>query len=60
MTGEDLNYKQSTVEQAKFVYSPLSKFKKKRIKEQVERQLGEIKNIKTDSKSSKMIVFLVD
>ena len=26
LTGEDLNYKPSTVEQAKFDYSPLSKF----------------------------------
>ena len=84
LTGEDLNYKPSTVEQAKFDYSPLSKFLKKglkeedkkegllkrlkniegkneeqleAIKEQVERQLDAIKNIKTDSKSSKMIVF---
>ena len=26
LTGEDLNYKPSTVDQAKFDYSPLSKF----------------------------------
>ena len=26
MTGEDLNYKLGTVDQAKFDYSPLSKF----------------------------------
>ena len=26
LTGEDLDYKSSTVEQAKFDYSPLSKF----------------------------------
>ena len=34
MTGEDLNYKESTDEQAKFVYFPLSKFKKKGLKEE--------------------------
>ena len=34
LTGEDLNYKPSTVEQAKFDYSLLSKFFKKGLKEE--------------------------
>ena len=34
LTGEDLNYKPSTVEQAKFDYSPLGKFFNKRVKEE--------------------------
>ena len=34
LTGEDLNYKPSTVEQAKFNYSPLSKFFDKGLKEE--------------------------
>ena len=34
LTGEDLNYKPSTVEQAKFDYSPLSKFFNKGLKEE--------------------------
>ena len=34
LTGEDLNYKPSTVEQAKFGYSPLSKFLNKILKEE--------------------------
>ena len=32
LTSEDLNYKPSTVEQAKFDYSPLSKFFNKALK----------------------------
>ena len=81
LTGEDLGLKPSTVEQAKFEYSPqrkifnkgLSKddkkglFKRlenikgkneeqlKAIEDQGKKQLEEIKNIKTDSKSFKMI-----
>ena len=34
LTGEDLNYKPSTVEQAKFDYSPLSKFFNKGLKKE--------------------------
>ena len=34
LTGEDLSYKPSTVEQAKFGYSPLSKFLNKILKEE--------------------------
>ena len=43
LTGEDLNYKPSTVEQAKFGYSPLSKGLKKEDKK--ERLLKRLKNI---------------
>ena len=34
LTGEDLNYKPSTVEQAKFDYSPLNKFFNKGLEEE--------------------------
>ena len=34
LTGEDLDYNPSTVEQAKFDYSPLSKFFNKGLKEE--------------------------
>ena len=34
LNGEDLNYKPNTVEQAKFDYSPLSKFSNKGLKEE--------------------------
>ena len=34
LTGEDLNYKPSTVEQAKFSYSPFSKFFNRGLKEE--------------------------
>ena len=87
LIGEDLGLKPSTVEQARFDCSPLSKFlnkclkeeekeegalkilknvedkNKKQLKEieyQENEQLNAIKNINTNSKSSKMIVFLVD
>ena len=49
-TGEDLNYKASTVDQAKFDYSPMSKFLNKGLKEEDktedknEQQLKAIKN----------------
>ena len=58
LTGEDLNYKPSTVEQAKFDYSPLSKVFSKGLKEEdkkeellkrmknIEGKNGEIKNKK--------------
>ena len=58
LTGEDLNYKPSTVEQAKFDYSPLRKVFSKGFKEEdkkeellkrmknIEGKNGEIKNKK--------------
>ena len=52
LIGEDLSYKPSTVEQAKFTYSPLSKiFSKKRLKEEdkKERPLKRLKNIEDKS-----------
>ena len=49
LTGEDLNYKPSTVEQAKskFGYSPLGKFFNKRLKEEDRKEglLNILKNI---------------
>ena len=47
LTGEDLNYKPSTVEQAKFDYSPLSKFFNKGLKEEDKKEglLKRLKNI---------------
>ena len=83
-TGEDLRYKPSVVEKARFDYSPLSEFPNKGLKEEDEKegplkrlknienkseqslkaiedqgkkQVDAIKNIKADSKSSKMIGF---
>ena len=81
LTGEDLDYKASTVDKARFKYFPLSKilngFKRRKekegslkilkniedkkkeqlkaIKDRGKKQLDTIKNIKTDSKVSKMI-----
>ena len=51
LTGEDLNYKPSTVEQAKFGYSPLSKFVNKGLKEEDEKEglLKRQKNIEDKS-----------
>ena len=49
-TSEDLNYKPSTVEQAKFDYSPLSKFFNKGLKEdKKEGLLKSLKNIEDKS-----------
>ena len=45
LTGEDLNYKPSTVDQAKFDYSPLSKFFAIRLKEENEKE-GFLKRLK--------------
>ena len=47
LTGEDLNDKPNTIEQAKFDYSPLSKFFNKRLKEEdkKERLLKRLKSI---------------
>ena len=80
LIGDDVGLKSSTVEQARFEYSPLSKFLKeeeekqgplkilkniegkneqqlKAIEDQGNKQLSAMKNIKTGSKSSKMIIF---
>ena len=47
LTGEDLNYKQDTVEQTKFHYSPLSKFFNKGLKKEDKKEafLKRLKNI---------------
>ena len=47
LTGEDLNYKPSTVEQAKLDYSPLNKFFNKGLKEENKKEglLKRLKNI---------------
>ena len=45
LTGEDLNYKPSTVEQAKFDYSPLSKFFNRGLKEKDKKE-GLLKRLK--------------
>ena len=47
MTGEDLGYKPSVVEQAKFDYSPLGKIFNERLTEgdKEERLLKSVKNI---------------
>ena len=51
LTGEYLNYKPSTVEQAKFDYSPLSKFFNKGLKEEDKKEglLKRLKNIEEES-----------
>ena len=51
LTGEDLNYKPSTVEQAKFDYSPLSKLFNKGLKEEDKKEglLKRLKNIEDKS-----------
>ena len=51
LTGEDLNYKPSTVEQAKFCYSPLGKFFNKGLKEEDKKEglLKRPKNIEDKS-----------
>ena len=51
LTGEDLNYKPSTVEQGKFDYSPLGKFFNKGLKEEEKREgpLKRLKNIEDKS-----------
>ena len=54
MTGEDLDYKPSTVEQGKFDYSPLSKFFNKGLKEEDKKEgiLKRLKILKAKIKSS--------
>ena len=51
MTGADLNYKPSTAEQAKFDYSPLSKFFNRGLKEEDKKEglLKRLKNIEDKS-----------
>ena len=52
LTGEDLHYKPSTVEQAKFDYPPLSKFFNKGLKEEDKKEglLKRLKNIEGKNK----------
>ena len=52
MTGEDLGYKISMTEQAKFDYSPLSKVFNKRLDEEEKKQglLKSVKNIEIKMK----------
>ena len=55
MTGKDLNYKPSTVEQAKFDYSRLNKFFKKELKEEDKKE-GILKRRKnTEDKSEEQL-----
>ena len=54
LTGEDLGLKPSSIEQAKFEYSPLGKsFNKGLSEDQSKKQLDAIKNINISSKSLK-------
>ena len=46
LTGEDLGLKPSTVEQAKFEYSPLGKVFIKRLKEEEDKKVGLLKRLK--------------
>ena len=52
LTGEDLGLKASTVEQAKFEYSPLGKFFNKGLKEEEKKEglLKRLKNIEDKNK----------
>ena len=55
LTDEDLNYKPSTVEQAKFVYSLPSKFFNKGLKEE-DKEEGLLKRLKNiEDKSEKQL-----
>ena len=58
LTGEDLNYKPSTVEQAKFDYSPLSKFFNKGLKEGDKKEglLKRLKNIEDKNEEQLKII----
>ena len=49
LTDEDLNYKPSTVEQAKFDYCPLGKFFNKRLKKEDKKE-GLLKRLKIEDK----------
>ena len=46
MTGEDLSLKPSTVEQAKFEYSPLAKVFNKGLKKEEDKKEGLLKRLK--------------
>ena len=60
LTGEDLDYKPSTFEQAKFDYSPLSKFVNKGLKEE-EKKEGILKRLKNiESKNKKQLKAIKD
>ena len=50
MTGEDLDLKPSTVEEAKFEYSPLGKIFNKGLDEEDKGLLKRLKNIEKKSK----------
>ena len=58
LTGEDLNYKPSTVEQAKFDYSPLSKFFNKGLEEEDKKEglLKRLKNIEDENEGQLKII----
>ena len=57
LTGEDLNYKPSTADQAKFDYSPLSKFFNKGLKEEDKKGLlNRLKNVKNKNKEQLKII----
>ena len=51
MTGEDLNYKPSTIDQTKFDYSPFSKFFNKGLTKESKKEglLKRLKNIEDKS-----------
>ena len=53
LTSEDLNYKPSTVEQAKFDYSPLSKFFNKGLEE--DKKGGLLKRLKAKSSKKHLV-----
>ena len=52
LTGEDLNYKPNTVDQAKFDYSPLSKVFNKGLKEEDKKE-GFLKRLKNSEDKNK-------
>ena len=56
LTGEDLGLKPSTIEQAKFEYSPLGKIFNKRLNEDVKKEglLKRLKNIEDENKVNKV------
>ena len=58
LIGDDLNYKPSTVEKAKFDYSPLSKFFNKRLKEEHKKEglLKRLKNIEDKNEEQLKII----
>ena len=58
LTGEDLGLKSSTIEQARFDYSPLGKFFNKGLKEEdkKERLLKRLKNIEDKNKEQLKVI----